>query len=180
MTVTTIAATFLYDGIIHETLEICSLLIDCEEEDFLEDHGFANALSKLLNSVVSSGPLAGDIETESLIVEVLFSIASRTRLEPKILPAWFRPKNPNDMSDVAVNRQHNPENASRKEDFPLFYLLLHHVPYQARAGEFARMGVLYIIELASRSEDLERWIVEGDMATLVASGLGALYSQLSR
>ena len=180
MTVSTIAASFLNDGIIHEALEICSLLIDCEEENFLEDEGFANALIKLVHGVVSSGPLAGDIETESLMVEVLFSIASRTRLEPKILPTWFRPRYPDDIRDTSAIIQHDLGSTTRQEDFPLFYLLLHHVPHQGRAGEFARMGVLYIIESASHSEDLERWIVEGDMATLMASGLGALYSQLSR
>lgn len=30
------------------------------------------------------------------------------------------------------------------------------------------------------AQDLEQWIVESDLATLMASGLGALYSQLSR
>lgn len=47
-------------------------------------------------------------------------------------------------------------------------------------GDFARTGLLYIIEAASSTGELERWIAESDLATLMASGLGALYSQLSR
>ena len=47
-------------------------------------------------------------------------------------------------------------------------------------GDFARTGLLYIIESASSSKALETWIVESDLATIMASGLGALYSQLSR
>ncbi len=54
---------------------------------------------------------------------------------------------------------------------------MHH---EGRVGDFARTGLLYIIEAASSSIDLEQWIVESDLATLMASGLGALYSQLSR
>lgn len=54
---------------------------------------------------------------------------------------------------------------------------MHH---EGRVGDFARTGLLYIIEAAYTSGDLEKWIVESDLATLMASGLGALYSQLSR
>ena len=62
----------------------------------------------------------------------------------------------------------------------MFYLLLDYVHHDGRVGDFARTGLLYIIEAASSSVELERWIVESDLATLMASGLGALYSQLSR
>lgn len=54
---------------------------------------------------------------------------------------------------------------------------MHH---DGRVGDFARTGLLYLIESASSSKALERWIVESDLATIMASGLGALYSQLSR
>jgi hypothetical protein len=69
---------------------------------------------------------------------------------------------------------------TNKEDFPLFYLLIDYVHHEGRVGDFSRTGLLYIVESASTSEELERWIVESDLATLMASGLGALYSQLSR
>jgi Retinoic acid induced 16-like protein len=67
-----------------------------------------------------------------------------------------------------------------KEDFPLFYLLIDYIHHEGRIGDFARTGLLYIIEAASNSVALEQWIVESDLATLMATGLGALYSQLSR
>jgi len=67
-----------------------------------------------------------------------------------------------------------------QDDFPLFDLLIDFVHNEAPVGEFARTGLLCIIEAASSSRELEKWIVESDLATLMSSGLGALYSQLSR
>ncbi|KAJ8102093.1 Retinoic acid induced 16-like protein-domain-containing protein [Lipomyces tetrasporus] len=65
-------------------------------------------------------------------------------------------------------------------DFPLFYFLLEFIHHDGRAGEFARTGLLYIVESAWPSSPLEQWIIDSDFGTLMASGLGALYSQLSR
>jgi len=175
-----IASAFVNDGITHEALGICSLLIDCEEEAFLEDRGFAGVLPQFVRSITRTVPGTEDIETESALLEVLFGIASRIRLQPEILPVWFKPKLADSDDEADDEKTGDSGSGSRNEDFPLFYLLLYYVPAEGRAGEFARMGLLYLIESASHSERLERWIVEGDMAALMASGLGALYSQLSR
>ncbi|KAK9469008.1 Retinoic acid induced 16-like protein-domain-containing protein [Lipomyces arxii] len=67
-----------------------------------------------------------------------------------------------------------------KTDFPLFYFLLDLIHHEGRAGEFARTGLLFIVESALPESPLEQWINESDFTTLMASGLGALYSQLSR
>ena len=145
----------------------------------MEDQDFADALTTFIYKVVDFGPLAGDIEVQSLVVEVLFSIASRARVEPTILPTWFRPKRNVDI--IGTENEITTESGdAQRDDFPLLYLLLHHIPDHGRTGDFARMGVLYIIESASHSESLERWLVDSDMAQRMASGLGALYSQLSR
>lgn len=55
-----------------------------------------------------------------------------------------------------------------------------YIHHEGKIGDFARTGLLYIIEAASSSVALEQWIVESDLSTLMATGLGALYSQLSR
>lgn len=179
-TVSKVASSFLNDGIIHEALEICSFLIDCEEEDFLKERSFASATTTFVDDIIMSGQLAADTETESLMLEVLFSVASRIRRESDILPTWFIPWSQGDGTGAFEDTGSEPASITRRQDFPLFYLLLDHIARNGRAGEFARMGVLYIIEISSPSEELERWVVEGDMATMLASGLGALYSQLSR
>jgi hypothetical protein len=114
-------------------------------------------------------------------VELIFSVANNIRLRPDILRAWFAPKEPEaGTSEASDAGSKEFAGATRKDDFPLFYLLVDYVHREGRTGDFARTGVLYIIETASRSRDLERWLIESDLATLMATGLGAQYSQLSR
>lgn len=169
-----VASSLPQEDVVFEALRLCSVLIDSEEEDFLADPTFARTLTEFIGGIANSGPLNVDLKMENTMVEVLFGVASKIRLQPEILPVWFRNsalKSDVDESDYTV---------ATKEDFPLFHILLNYIHYEGRAGEFARMGLLYLIEATSRSEDLERWVVESDLATLMASGLGALYSQLSR
>ncbi|MCJ1439319.1 hypothetical protein MMC27_008711 [Xylographa pallens] len=174
-----VGSAFKDDGITHEALGICSLLIDSEDEAFLEDRSFANILPQFVNSVMKAALAAVDVEIENAMLEVLFGIASRLRLQPEILSIWFRPS-PHRHGNSQDDGVNETLISTRNDDFPLFYLLLQYVPAEGRAGEFARMGLLYLIESAVHSEVLEKWIVEGDMASFMASGLGALYSQLSR
>lgn len=177
VTASRVSAAFSSDGVTHEALDLCGLLIDSEEEAFLEDRGFADALPDFIEGVQRSlRRVGGDPGVESAMVEVLFGIAAKLRVEPHVLRVWFRPEKPEEDEEELSDS----ERRTRYEEFPLFYMLLHYVPVEGRAGEFARMGLLYIIESTAHSQDLEKWIVEGDMAALMASGLGALYSQLSR
>ncbi len=143
--------------------------------EFLHEKRFADAMIGFISKVSTTGSLMVSIDTEARIVEVLFGIAAKLRLEPNLLPTWFRPNKPE-------GPQHGTGSSSRadKDVFPLFYLTLDYVHHEGRVGDFARTGLLYIIESAVHSEALEKWIVESDLATLMASGLGALYSQLSR
>lgn len=120
------------------------------------------------------------LDTESRVVELAFNITTKIRLDPEILPAWFKtPQQPghnrhgSDLSRDFAGR-------TQRLDFPLFYILMDYIHHEGKVGDFARTGLLYIIEAASSSAALEQWIVESDLSTLMATGLGALYSQLSR
>ena len=165
-----LASGYHSDAVIIQALETLRILIDSEEVEFLEEKGFADALIGFLSRTSTTGPLMVSVDTEGKIVEVLFAVAARLRLQPKLLKTWFRPTTANIGADSRAS----------KDVFPLFYLTLDYVHHDGRVGDFARTGLLYLIESASHSEALERWIVESDLATLMASGLGALYSQLSR
>ena len=79
-----------------------------------------------------------------------------------------------------MNQKVDFAGVTQKEDFPLCYQLIDHVHHEGRIGDFARTGLLYIFESASKAMNLEQWIVNSDLPTLMATGLGALYSQLSR
>lgn len=117
-------------------------------------------------------------ETEVEVAELAFGIAAKIRLQPEILPAWFTAHERSD--DDLADAHEKFAGKTHRKDFPLFYLLIDYVHNEGRTGDFARTGLLYIIESASTSTALEQWIVESDLATLMSTGLGALYSQLSR
>ena len=177
--VSRIGAVAQDEAIIHEAIAVFGALIDSEEEEFLANERFAHALMLFVDRTSGSGNLFVGEDTECEIVELLFGIAAKIRLQPEILPVWFIKR-----GDPAKRRPAIKENAfvgvTSKEDFPLCYQLIDHVHHEGRMGDFARTGLLYIFESASKSEELESWIVASDMPTLMASGLGALYSQLSR
>ncbi|KAL9102418.1 MAG: hypothetical protein Q9163_002439 [Psora crenata] len=171
-TIAQLAAIYPDGGIVQEALHIYKILLDSEEGDFLADKGFANALIGFIRTISNA---ALPVDTEAGAVEVLFAVSAKLRLQPQLLLTWFRPST-RSWALPLENRQ----SSSRTEEFPLFYLTLGYVHHDGKAGDFARTGLLYLIECAAHSAPLEQWIIESDLATLMASGLGALYSQLSR
>ncbi len=168
-----VSATYNEEGIVQETIEIFKILLDSEEGDFLVDKTFADALTGYVSALSTIGLTA---DAEGRMMELLFAISAKLRLQPEVLSTWFRPssKGFESATDSAEDE------VSQKEDFPLFYLTVAYIYHNGRVGDFARTGLLYIIESAGQSATLEQWIIESDLATLMASGLGALYSQLSR
>ncbi|KAG0333648.1 hypothetical protein BG004_000738 [Podila humilis] len=70
--------------------------------------------------------------------------------------------------------------ASPKTDyeFLLFTYLSKFVHLEGKAGDFARTGLLFLMELATGS--LGEYILDSEFTSLVSAGVGALYSQLPR
>jgi hypothetical protein len=156
-------------------------LIDSEEENFVENEVFSKSLMNLLVRITGANSIRLGSDTEVEVVELSFNITTKIRLDPEILPAWFTAQDHGDETEARKRDAHAKfTGKTHKEDFPLFYLLIDYIHHEGRIGDFARTGLLYIIEAASNSVALEQWIVESDLATLMATGLGALYSQLSR
>ncbi|KAK4100182.1 hypothetical protein N658DRAFT_473813 [Parathielavia hyrcaniae] len=174
-----IASTSLNEWIVKEAVLFFASLVESEEEAFVENETFAASLTNLLVRITGANSIRLGPDTEARVVELAFNITTKIRLDPGILPAWF--KSQSNGSD-ARQLDHREKFAGRtqKQDFPLFYLLMDYIHHEGKVGDFARTGLLYIVEAASRSVLLEQWIVESDLSTLMATGLGALYSQLSR
>ncbi|KAF3938150.1 hypothetical protein ABW19_dt0200202 [Dactylella cylindrospora] len=160
--------------VITVAIKFFSTLIDNEENEFLSAPNFAQSLTDFLQRTARKA----DPSYESEFVEFLFSLATKIRQNPDTLHLWFSKRGTYQLQAKSAKQKF--AGITNKEDFPLFYLLLDYVHHDGRVGDFARTGLLYIIETASSSQALERWIVESDLATIMASGLGALYSQLSR
>ncbi|KAL2861110.1 uncharacterized protein BJX67DRAFT_367273 [Aspergillus lucknowensis] len=173
VTVTKLALSSHDEAMLRSATVFFNTLIDSEVDGVVDNRLFARALVDLVRRAEKRSE-----DVEGRLVELLFGIANNIRLQPTILPAWFAPRaDDQDSEQTAVNGVEFA-GTMRKDDFPLFYLLVEYVHHAGRAGDFARTGLLYLIETASRSKDLERWLIESDLATLMATGLGALYSQL--
>lgn len=169
------ASTYNNGAIVHDTLDIFKILLD-GEEDFLGIKSFADALTGFVGAVSATGQLLVSVETEARMAEVLFDVAAKLRIQPNLLSIWFRPNS----KPLGTSAEDDEDMYSPATEFPLFYFTLDYVHHDGEVGDFARTTLLYLIELAAHSEALEWWIIESDLATLMASGLGALYSQLSR
>ncbi|KAB5550892.1 Retinoic acid induced 16-like protein-domain-containing protein [Coniochaeta sp. 2T2.1] len=177
-----VATTSYNEWIVKEAVLFFATLVESEEEAFVENDTFSASLTNLLVRITGANSLRLGADTEARVVELAFNITTKIRLEPEILSAWFKSrqgqqaKNDNDEQD-----EHEKfAGRTQRQDFPLFYLLMDYIHHDGKVGGFARTGLLYIIEAASSSVALEQWIVESDLSTLMATGLGALYSQLSR
>lgn len=168
------------EPVIRSSIAVFAALVDSEEEDFLASGHFAKSLMRFVTRVADSGSVLIDSETETAVLELLFTITAKIRLQPEILPIWFQSNAKADSEDVFARGQKDFVGATQKDDFPLTYLLIDRVHHEGRVGDFARTGLLYVFEATGRSLDLEEWVVSSDLPTLMATGLGALYSQLSR
>lgn len=180
VTITRAAIVSHNEGLIHSTITLLATLVDSEEEDFLSSQPFAKSLMRLVTRVVDAGNILLELDTETAILELLFTVAAKIRLQPAILPVWFASSAKPDLDYTNVKEKKGFVGISQKDDFPLCYLLIDRVHHDGRIGDFARTGLLYIFEATGRSVDLENWVISSDLPTLMASGLGALYSQLSR
>lgn len=171
-----------------ESTRFFHILVNGEAEGVLDSKIFARSLIDLVRKTTSqlSGAVA-DVslprlsdDDEGNLVELLFLVATKIRLDPDILPAWFYPEREDVPEDGSASADISFVGVTRKNAFPLFYLLINFVHHDGRIGDFARTGLLYLTETASRSRILEKWMIESDLATTMASGLGALYSRLTR
>ncbi|KAI1080833.1 Retinoic acid induced 16-like protein-domain-containing protein [Whalleya microplaca] len=176
-----IATTSYNQWIIKQAVLFFAALIESEEEAFVEKDAFSASLTNLLVRITGANSIRLGPDTELRVVELAFNITTKIRLEPHILPAWFKSHPEPPANDEKLKDQREKfAGRTQKQDFPLFYLLMDYIHNEGKIGDFARTGLLYIIEAASSSVPLEQWIVESDLSTLMATGLGALYSQLSR
>jgi hypothetical protein len=164
------------------------ILVHGEAEGVLDSKIFARALIELVRKTTAQIPRTSlDIDPDGLseqdvghLIELLFSVTTKIRLDPDILPAWFYPERDQLEGHTATSSSELAfAGATRKNAFPLFYLLIQYVYHDGQIGDFARTGLLFLTETASKSKSLEKWMIESDLATIMASGLGALYSRLA-
>lgn len=163
-----------------KTITLFSFLLNNDaDNELLALDTFAQALLLLIDHVLADSA-SNPVQVAALAL--LFDVASKLRVYPEAVHAWFTRLNkgrtdeeistniPETVFEVDVDRT----------SYPLCQHFLDHVYQEGKVGDFARTGLLYIYDSATKSERLETWIIESDLPRLLASGLGALYSQLSR
>lgn len=176
-----IASSSHNEWIIKEAVLFFATLVESEEEAFVENPSFSASLTNLLVKITGANSVGLGLDTESRVVELAFNITTKIRLDPEVLPAWFHTQQQDANQDENITaRARDFAGRTQRADFPLFYILMDYIHHEGKVGDFARTGLLYVIEAASSSVALEQWIIESDLSTLMATGLGALYSQLSR
>ncbi|KAL8938213.1 MAG: hypothetical protein Q9216_004015 [Gyalolechia sp. 2 TL-2023] len=171
--VSSIGSAGINDEATKEAVRFFNFLIDSEEVDFIQDAAFADRLTSFVRGDSRANSITPD--AESGMVELLFAVAAKSRQRRTIPSAWFRPNHGGEQG----RSSNGSVSVSRFQEFSLMYMLLDYVHHEGKSGDFARTGLLYILESAARSEELEKWIIDSELATMMASGLGALYSQLS-
>lgn len=176
-----VATVCRHEGVVREAVAIFSACLDSGSESFAASRDFAKTLMRFAAHTLDAQYCFVGTETESQLLEVLFGIAAKIRLSPELLPVWFSAVTPTRKTDHSrSSSQHHFVGSTRNDDFPLCYMFIDRIHQEGQIGDFARTGLLYIFEVASRSVALEAWMLESDIPTLMASALGALYSQLSR
>ncbi|KIW19231.1 hypothetical protein PV08_03525 [Exophiala spinifera] len=171
--ITKLAVSSRNTEIIKLSAQLFHILINGEAEGLLDSKLFTRSLLDLVCYATIGGQVIVEERLETDLVELLFEIATKIRLDPDILPAWFYPDREN-------TRGRNGIDETRRSQFPLFFVLVQYVHHDGPVGDFARTALLYLTETASRFKPLETWMIESDLAPQMASGLGALYSRLSR
>lgn len=164
------------------TDEVCSAdLMVATNQDFVL--GITAFLQSMMTFTII------DRNTQSKFCEILFSMASLMKIHRGLLVYWFKIIDkvggaPSQVLPIPL-LDHNERNKVIREnryhrEFPLFCLLLNYVYHEDKSGEYSRTGLLYLIEVASESNDLVDWVLNSDLGSLMASGLCGLYSQLFR
>ncbi|KAK4934427.1 hypothetical protein LTR66_015606, partial [Elasticomyces elasticus] len=159
--------------VITASTQFFHFLINGEVDGILDSRIFARSLVDLVRRCAAPATIVVDVVEETALIELLFEIATKARLDPDILPAWFYPER-------AASQTRGSVLEARRSQFPLFYVLVDYVHHDGAIGDFARTALLYLTETASKSRTLEKWMLESDLAQQMASGLSALYSRLSR
>ncbi|OZJ05668.1 hypothetical protein BZG36_01408 [Bifiguratus adelaidae] len=183
-------------GIRGETLRTIASMIDLSDERFLVHNAVHRPTAKLLRQYVQR-EVHSELYQDDL-VDLMYIICSKIHGYPELLniffhdKQWFgvprrspsQPASPvierNGYHDMGedVNAIIQPSTKQPQYEFLLFTYLLQFVHREGKSGDFARTGIMFLVEMADG--DLGTFIEGSDFSTIVVAGLGAVYSQLPR
>ncbi|KAI8989611.1 Retinoic acid induced 16-like protein-domain-containing protein [Pilobolus umbonatus] len=174
-------------GIRGEAIRTIASMVDLLDDRFLVHNAIHKPTIKLLRFCVLDDRQS-ELYSDDL-VDLMYIICSKIHGFPALLYIFFHdkhwlttPQKKTDYSSESNDKsEHVQENNKADEpeyEFLLFTYLLRFVHREGRSGDFARTGLLFLMEMAK--DQLGDFILGSDFATIMAAGLGALYSQLPR
>ncbi|KAG0167668.1 hypothetical protein DFQ28_005846 [Apophysomyces sp. BC1034] len=167
-------------GVRGEAIRTVASMVDLLDDRFLVHNAVHKPTIKLLRFCVLD-ERQSELYHEDL-VDLMYIICSKIHGFPALLNIFFHDKQ---WLTTPQKKYHTdaveegPGPAKKPEyEFLLFTYLLRFVHREGQSGDFARTGLLFLTEMATNQ--LGEFILESDFATIMAAGLGALYSQLPR
>ncbi|KAI9252628.1 Retinoic acid induced 16-like protein-domain-containing protein [Sporodiniella umbellata] len=158
-----------------EAIRLIASMVDLLDDRFLVHNAVHKPTIKLLRFCVLDDHQS-ELYSDDL-VDLMYIICSKIHGFPALLNIFFHDKHwlttPQKNIDIENEQQKQPE-----YEFLLFTYLLRFVHREGRSGDFARTGLLFLMEMAV--DGLGDFILGSDFSTIMAAGLGALYSQLPR
>jgi hypothetical protein len=165
-----------------EAIRTIASMVDLLDERFLVHNAVHKPTIKLLRFCVLDD-LQSELYSDDL-VDLMYIICSKIHGFPDLLNIFFHDKQwlttPQKSASTTTSRLGPVEQEHHKPEyeFLLFTYLLRFVHREGRSGDYARTGLLFLMEMATGQ--LGDFIFGSDFATIMAAGLGALYSQLPR
>ncbi|KAI9007985.1 hypothetical protein CLU79DRAFT_891857 [Phycomyces nitens] len=171
-------------GIRGEAIRTVANMVDLLDDRFLVHNAVHKPTIKLLRFCVLDERQSEHYHED--LVDLMYIICSKIHGFPALLNIFFHDKQwlttPQKTTfhvrGKAAERTTDQDPKKPEYEFLLFTYLLRFVHREGRTGDFARTGLLFLMEMAT--EQLGDFILESDFATIMAAGLGALYSQLPR
>ncbi|KAK4516533.1 uncharacterized protein ATC70_011507 [Mucor velutinosus] len=179
------------EGIRGESIRTIASMVDLLDDRFLVHNAVHKPTIKLLRFCVLD-ERQSELDHEDL-VDLMYTICSKIHGFPALLNIFFHdkqwlttPQKPSATATATTAAADTPIMTPMVEvpvappeyEFLLFTYLLRYIHREGRSGDYARTGLLFLMEMAT--EQLGDFILESDFATIMAAGLGALYSQLPR
>ncbi|KAI8877620.1 hypothetical protein K501DRAFT_337310 [Backusella circina FSU 941] len=173
------------EGIRGEAIRTTASLVDLLDDRFLVHNSVHKPTVKLLRFCVLD-ERQSEIDHGDL-VDLMYIICSKIHGFPDLLNIFFHDKqwlttpqksSPSFKSETTEEEKTKKEAQKPEYEFLLFTYLLRYVHREGRSGDFARTGLLFLMEMATGQ--LGDFILDSDFATIMAAALGALYSQLPR
>ncbi|KAK3844126.1 MAG: Retinoic acid induced 16-like protein-domain-containing protein [Linnemannia gamsii] len=171
-------------GLTGETIRTFAAMINLLNDRFLVHNSVHKPTVKLLRTCCGPGTEFEENEDyHEDLVDLMYILCSKIHGYPELLNIFFYDRQwltvpERVMTAASLQGHENHQESKRDYEFLLFTYLSKFVHREGKSGDFARTGLLFLMELATGS--LGEYILDSEFSSYLTAGVGALYSQLPR